>query len=184
MPPDVSAALHIRLAEPRDAPRLVDLVNSVYRGDSSRQGWTTEADLLDGQRTDLASLQEFLSRGSDRSLMLVGETDQRLIACVQLERHGQEAHLGMLSVNAQEQAQGIGRQMIAAAERGVIEHWRATTLALSVIHLRQELIAWYQRRGFLPTEERSEFPYGDTRFGLPKREDLWFVTLRKSLTSS
>jgi ribosomal protein S18 acetylase RimI-like enzyme len=74
--------------------------------------------------------------------------------------------------------------MIAAAERYARDTWQARTLTLSVIHLRHELIRWYQRCGFTLTSERDEFPYGNPRFGLPKREDLWFVILRKDLSLS
>lgn len=176
--------MQIKIADSKDAAKLVTLVNSVYRGESSRVGWTTEADLLDGQRTDLAALTEFLGRSPNEAVMLSAQVDDRIIACLQLERHGTEAHLGMLSVDATQQGQGLGRQMIAAAERHACHVWGLKTLSLSVIHLRSELIAWYQRRGFRLTDERSEFPYGEPRFGLPKRADLWFVTLRKDLVPS
>lgn len=176
--------MQVRLASVEDTGRLATLVNRVYRGESSRSGWTTEADLLDGQRTDPAALLEFLSRPATDALMLIGESQGNLLACLQLTREDSEAHLGMLSVDASRQNQGLGKQMIAAAERHAREHWQASSLALAVIHLRHELIDWYLRRGFLPTGERSEFPYGDPRFGLPKRDDLWFTTLRKSLLTS
>ena len=177
--------MQIRIADIKDAAQLVTLVNSVYRGESSRVGWTTEADLLDGQRTDLAALTEFLGRSPNQAVMLSAQVDDRFIACLQLERHDDDdAHLGMLSVDAIQQGQGLGRQMIAAAETHARDVWGLKTLSLSVIHLRSELIAWYQRRGFVLTDERSEFPYGEPRFGLPKRDDLWFVTLRKALLPS
>ena len=176
--------MQIRTAKVEEASALVTLVNSVYRGQSSRIGWTTEADLLEGQRTDLAALLEFLHRPSSEAVMLVAERDSQLLACLQLERQGSDAHLGMLSVSATEQDQGIGRQMIAAAEAQAYQAWGVKTLSMSVIHLRHELIAWYQRRGFQLTGERSPFPYGQPRFGLPRREDLWFVTLRKTLVPS
>ncbi len=184
MPSESVLTFDIRIAEPRDAGALVELVNSVYRGETSRAGWTTEADLLDGQRTDLAALDEFLGRSRHDALMLVGEHADQLIACLQLERHGDDAHLGMLSVAARQQDRGIGRHMIAAAERYARDSWQARTVTLSVIHLRHELIGWYQRCGFTLTSERDEFPYGNPRFGLPKREDLWFVILRKDLSLS
>lgn len=177
-------ALRIRLAETGDTASLLALVNSVYRGDSSRFGWTTEADLLDGQRTDLTALNAFLNRPAENAVMLLAEFDGKVIACLQLEHHLECAHLGMLSVAADLQDRGIGRQMLAAAEDHARNVWRATLLTLSVIHLRHELIAWYQRRGFVVTGERDEFPYDDSRFGIPRRDDLWFITLQKSLVTS
>lgn len=162
----------------------MSLVNSVYRGDSSRLGWTTEADLLDGQRTDLVAMRDFLSRPPDTAVMLVAVINDQIRACVQLEHHSNEAHLGMLSVLASNQNQGVGREMIDASEAYARSIWQVPTLTLDVIHLRHELIEWYQRRGFEPTGARSSFPYGDPRFGLPKRDDLWFITLSKTLASS
>jgi ribosomal protein S18 acetylase RimI-like enzyme len=176
--------LQIRLASVADTDALVSLVNSVYRGESSRVGWTTEADLLDGQRTDRDALQDFLSRSPDLSVMLVGIIKDQIIACLQLEHLGDEAHLGMLSVQASDQRQGLGRQMISAAEQHARWAWHARYLTIDVIHLRHELIEWYRRRGFELTGERHEFPYGDARFGLPKRDDLWFISLCKTLSLS
>jgi ribosomal protein S18 acetylase RimI-like enzyme len=176
--------LQIRTACLADADALVSLVNSVYRGDSSRLGWTTEADLLDGQRTDLVAMRDFLSQPPDKAVMLVAIINDQIRACVQLERHSNEAHLGMLSVLASDQNQGVGREMIGASEAYVRSIWQASVLTLDVIHLRYTLIEWYRRRGFEPTGVRSDFPYGDPRFGLPKRDDLWFITLSKKLASS
>lgn len=177
--------LTTRVARPSDARALVALVNSAYRGDSSRAGWTTEADLLGGQRTDENALIEFITRGEtagDRA-MLVHEREGRLIACVQLERRKQVAYLGMLTIMPTLQSSGLGKALLSAAENFVLRTWNATLVTMTVIEQRPELIAWYERRGYSQTGETAAFPYGDARFGEPKRPDLRFVVLSQSLAS-
>ena len=176
-------ALQFSVATSADAEELCALVNSAYRGETSRQGWTYEADLLGGQRTDVESLLEFIERSSATSecAMLVGRIDGIVNACVQLEHKGSNAYLGMLSVRPSCQAQGLGRQVLAAAERHVVDTWKSSAIIMTVIVQRLELIEWYMRRGFVRTSERSPFPYGDLRFGEPKVDDLEFVVMQKSL---
>jgi ribosomal protein S18 acetylase RimI-like enzyme len=174
-----------RVARTGDARALVALVNSAYRGDSSRAGWTTEADLLGGQRTDEDALIEFIGRGEtmgDRA-MLVHERDGHLIACVQLERRGQGAYLGMLTIMPTLQSSGLGKALLASAEEFVVDSWKASKIIMTVIEQRSELIAWYERRGYSRTGETAAFPYGDVRFGEPKRPDLRFVVLSKQLAT-
>ena len=174
-----------RVARTGDARALVALVNSAYRGDSSRAGWTTEADLLGGQRTDEDALIEFIGRGEtmgDRA-MLVHERDGHLIACVQLERRGQGAYLGMLTIMPTLQSSGLGKALLASAEDFVVDSWKASKIIMTVIEQRSELIAWYERRGYSRTGETAAFPYGDVRFGEPKRPDLRFVVLSKQLAT-
>lgn len=174
------AAFHIRSATRADVPALVRLVNSAYRGDSSRAGWTTEADLLDGQRIDDARLEHDLV--SPGHVVLVHERDGAIVACVHLERTGAaDCYLGMLTTKPVAQGTGIGKAMIDAAERWAAERWGVRVVHMTVIVQRRELIAWYERRGYQQTGERRPFPYADERFGLPKRNDLEFVVLRKEL---
>ena len=175
--------LPTRLATTDDAARIVTLVNSAYRGDSSRAGWTTEADLLGGQRTDVQAITDFIGRrgeSGDRA-MLLHEADGRLLACVQLERRGDDAYLGMLTIDPQRQAAGLGRSLLEAAERFVAREWSTSRMTMSVIEQRAELITWYERRGYRRTGATAAFPYGDPRFGEPKRPDLRFVILAKAL---
>lgn len=169
-----------RTAQEADAPALCALVNSAYRGDSSRQGWTTEADLLDGQRTDPAELAR-LMRQAGHVFLLFHEADQ-LLASVHLEDRGDHAYLGMLTVKPDIQARGLGKTVMAAAERWVRSTWGSTRVRMTVISVRHELIAWYVRRGYRDTGERQPFPSGDARFGIPKVDSLEFVVLEKSLT--
>jgi len=158
----------------------VALVESAYRGDASRVGWTTEADLLDGQRTDAEAVTEIV-RARD-SAILLAEADGELMACCQLERRPLAvAYFGMFSVQPGGQGQGVGQRVLAEAERIARDEWAATTMIMTVLAQRTELIAWYERRGYRRTGERRPFPYGDERYGIPRRPDLVFEVLAKLL---
>jgi GNAT superfamily N-acetyltransferase len=176
----MTIGLITRLATTADALTLVALVNSAYRGDSSRAGWTTEADLIGGQRVDEEGLVETIGRPGN--VILLHELDHAPVACVHLERTGEDCYLGMLTTRPAVQGEGLGRQMLEAAERWAIEHWSSQTMYMTVIVQRIELIGWYERRGYRRTGERKAFPYGDERFGLPRRDDLAFEVLRKPLS--
>ncbi len=172
--------LTLRVATVADVPALVALVNSAYRGDSSRAGWTTEADLLGGQRIDVEALTQTLA--APGTVVLLDAEDGKPIACVQLERTGEaDCYLGMLTILPTLQGGGCGRQLLDAAERWAADHWGARSVYMTVIVQRCELIAWYERRGYARTGEFKPFPYGDERFGLPQRDDLLFEVLRKTL---
>ncbi len=174
--------LALRTAQAPDAAALAALVNSAYRGDSSRAGWTTEASLLHGQRVDAAQLLATLA--TPDNTILVHAPAGLPVACVHLERTGTGCYLGMLTVQPTTQAQGLGRQLLGAAERWAIEHWQSQAMHMSVITQRLELLAWYERRGYLRTGVLKPFPYGDTRFGEPQRADLQFEVLSKPLAGS
>ncbi|MCX4751406.1 GNAT family N-acetyltransferase [Kitasatospora sp. NBC_01287] len=176
-----TADLAFRPATARDIPALVELVESAYRGDASRVGWTTEADLLDGQRTDPDSVAQALARPDTRVLLAERAGTGELLACCTVERRGGGAYFGMFSVRPAQQGGGVGRLVLAEAERIAREEWGATELEMTVIVQRADLIAWYERRGFNRTGELSPFPYGDPSFGLPKRPDLAFERLVKAL---
>ncbi|MGW7449148.1 GNAT family N-acetyltransferase [Kitasatospora sp. NPDC054795] len=168
-----------RPATPADVPALVALVESAYRGDSSRAGWTTEADLLDGRRTNPEAVTEAV--GHSEGLVLLAERDGELLACCQLEQRGERAYFGMFSVRPGLQGGGIGRAVLAEAERLAVERWGVGAMEMTVIEQRVDLIAWYERRGYRRTGEFSPFPYGDERFGIPLRPDLRFAHLVKDL---
>ena len=162
-----------------DLPALHALVESAYRGDSARRGWTHEADMLGGQRTDEAGLAEVIT--DPQQHILLAEQDNALVGCVQLNAKGDgTAYLGLLAVDPALQASGIGAQLIAACETAARETFGATRMEMTVIDGRTELIAYYQRKGYALTGERRPFPMGDDRFGLPIRQ-LEFVVLEKSL---
>ncbi|BFV55210.1 GNAT family N-acetyltransferase [Kitasatospora sp. CMC57] len=172
-------ALTFRPAGPADVPALVELVESAYRGDASRAGWTTEADLLDGQRTDAEGVAAAIA--APGGVVLLAERDGELVACCQLEHRGETAYFGMFSVRPTQQGGGLGRMVLAEAERVARERWGVTALEMTVIVQRAELIAWYERRGYRRTGELSPFPYGDERFGVPRRPDLRFEKLVKAI---
>ena len=169
-----------RTATEADVEALHALVTSAYRGDAARLGWTHEADLLDGQRTDVEALSEVIADPS--KVILMAHHGGVLIGCVMLSRRDDgSAYLGMLSVDPVRQASGLGRLLLAAAETEAATRYSADRIEMTVIRQRGELIAWYERRGYVLTGEIQPFPMDDERFGLPKRRDLEFVVLSKTI---
>ena len=170
----------IRAATAADVPALHRLVERAYRGDHARRGWTHEADLLDGQRTDVAALHEAVA--DPARAILLAEDHGELAGCVEVAGKGDGlAYVGMVSVDPDRQAAGMGRQLLAAAEEHAQQHFGATRVEMTVIERRAELIAWYERRGYAPTGERRPFPLDNPRFGLPRTRELEFVVLEKWL---
>lgn len=168
-----------RPATDADIDALVALIESAYRGDASRVGWTTEADILEGQRTDPEGVREVIK--SPDSRLLTVEQDGRIVACCQLEHRGSHAYFGMFAVSPDLQGAGLGKIVIAEAERQARATWDATEMHMTVISVRDDLIAWYERRGYRRTGKMTPFPYGDERFGIPQRDDLQFELLVKPL---
>lgn len=175
----MTPALEFRQAGLEDAAALVALIESAYRGDTSRQGWTTEADLLGGQRTDGDGVRAAITSPGSRIIMACRQGE--LVGCAQLERRGDEAYFGMFAVPPTRQGGGYGSALLAEAERLSRAEWGARALQMSVIRQREDLIAWYERRGYRRTGETRPFPYGDERYGTPRRPDLQFVVLAKPL---
>lgn len=173
------SALTFRDAADADVDELVALIESAYRGDSSRAGWTTEADILEGQRTDAEGVREVVESPDNR--LLTVEREGRIVACCQLEHRGDHAYFGMFAVSPDLQGAGLGKAIIAYAERLVRETWGANEMHMTVISVREDLIAWYERRGYRRTGRTTPFPYGDERFGIPLRADLRFELLVKEL---
>lgn len=196
-PEPAITALSFRFATADDAPAIVALVESAYRGDDSRRGWTTEADLLGGQRTDEAMVREVIARPG--ALVILAFRGERLVACCELQGprtdgpsadapHGcapaatrDHAYFGMFAVDPTLQGGGVGRAVLAEAERVAATEWHASALEMTVITLRPELIAWYERRGYARTGAMKPFPYGDDRYGLPTRDDIELAVLEKRL---
>lgn len=177
-----SSPLRFRAAHAGDIPRLVELVESAYRGEASRAGWTTEADLLDGRRTDSDEIGAILGR--DRSRLLLAEGDGALLSCAHVAVEDDAGYFGMFSVDPGSQGKGLGKLVLAECERIATQEWHCPLMRMSVIDLRDELIAFYERRGYHRTGIKKPFPYGDERFGLPKRDDLRFEILEKPLLAS
>ncbi|MEU3840077.1 GNAT family N-acetyltransferase [Streptomyces sp. NPDC028635] len=174
-----ATALTFREATDADVDALVALIESAYRGDASRAGWTTEADILEGQRTDPEGVLEVIK--SPDSRLLTVEQGGVIVACCQLEHRGDHAYFGMFAVRPTLQGGGVGKAVIAEAERQARAVWGVTEMHMTVISVRDDLIAWYERRGYRRTGRMTPFPYGDERFGLPQRDDLQFELLVKPL---
>lgn len=171
--------LVFRNADAGDIAMLEALVTSAYRGEASRAGWTTEADLLDGARIDAAQLQALIDR--ERSRILIAKRDGRPVACAHVCVEDDAGYFGMFAVQPTLQGGGIGRAVLDEAERVAHSEWAMPTMRMTVIDVRDELIGWYQRRGYRRTGIKKPFPYGDARFGLPRRNDLRFEVLEKAL---
>ena len=174
--------LSFRNATAADVDAIVALVESAYRGDASRQGWTTEADLLDGRRTGADDVLASIVR--PRSRILLAERNDNLLACAHVaEEHSDTGpgagYFGMFSVQPSLQGGGIGKAVLDAAECLVRDEWRLPAMRMTVIDVREELIAFYERRGYRRTGVTKPFPYGDARFGLPRCRDLRFEVLEK-----
>ncbi len=176
----MSLTFRFASAAPAEVQAIVALVESAYRGPASRVGWTTEADLLDGQRTDAGAVEDLIANPDGR--LLLAEEGAVLVGCCQLERlAGGVAYFGMFSVRPGRQGQGRGRAIMAEAERIARDEWDATRMSMTVIRQRVDLIAWYERLGYRWTGGTEPFPYGDERFGIPRRPDLEFLVLSKPI---
>ena len=167
----------ITSATTEDAQALSALVNSAYRGDSSREGWTTEADLIDGTRTDAAAIRDLIQTPGTTLLKYL--EDGRLLGCVEIRNEHGKLYLGMLTVLPSLQGKGLGKKLLKAAEEEAIKQ-QCKSLFMSVISVRKELIDWYLRMGYRLTGERKPFAFNDPRFGQPKTK-LEFVVLEKIL---
>ena len=171
--------LTFRPAAHTDVPALVTLVTSAYRGDVSKQGWTTEADMLDGQRIDPDVLRRDIER--PRSRIVIAERDGLLLACAHVAEEDGAGYFGLFGVRPDLQGGGVGKALLAEAERVAREEWELPAMPMTVIDIPDELIAFYERRGYARTGIKKPFPYGDERFGIPKRDDLRFEILEKAL---
>lgn len=158
-----------------DAPALEKLVNSAYRGDDSRQGWTTEADLLDGTRVTKELLENLLQKKDTTVLKCI--LDNELVGCVELRKEDDKLYLGMLSVKPNTQGKGIGKSLLLEAEVHAKKN-KCSHIFMTVIDGRIELIDWYIRHGYRLTGERKPFVLPDERWGIPKKH-LEFVVLEK-----
>jgi ribosomal protein S18 acetylase RimI-like enzyme len=160
-----------------DIPQLHHLVNSAYRGDSSRKGWTTEADFLGGIRVDPEGLLEMIE--NKNAVILLAKLGKVLAGCVYLLQLETKTYLGMLTVDPHLQSKGLGKKILAKSEAWAREN-KSKKIEMTVITLREELINWYERHGYSKTGEKKPFP-DDPRFGIPK-QPLEFLVLEKLLS--
>ncbi len=170
--------LSFRKARLDETDFIVKLVNSAYRGESSKAGWTTEADLLDGQRTDPQEIAQLIQ--DENSVILLCLQNDEIIGSVNLQRKGGDAYLGMFVVRPILQGGGIGKQFIQTSEDFARQEWKSKKMTMSVITVREELIAYYERRGYRRTGEFLPFP-DNIANGIRKVKNLQFEILAKDL---
>lgn len=170
----------VTTASIEDILQLVSLINSAYRGEASRQGWTTEADLLEGElRTDIPTLSSLMNEID--GMVLKYFTDEGIIGSVYLKVQERGLYLGMLTVSPLKQAAGIGKELMKAAEE-IAREKNCPCIFMNVISVRPELIAWYERQGYYKTGETKPLP-ADTKFGKPTRP-LEFAIMEKTITQT
>ncbi|HSH73783.1 MAG TPA: GNAT family N-acetyltransferase [Methylophilaceae bacterium] len=175
----MASALSFRPALADEATQIATLINESYRGETSRLGWTTEADLLDGLRTDEAEVRQLIE--SDHSMIMLCLHGNELMGSVHLEKMDEGVHIGMFVVKPTLQKQGIGKQLLAEAEWAATERWRTSRFSMMVITLRHELIAFYERRGYRRTGVLKEFPVNPDVWK-PKVTGLQLEKLEKLLS--
>jgi ribosomal protein S18 acetylase RimI-like enzyme len=170
----------IHEANPSDIAELVRLINSAYRGEGAKKGWTTEADLLDGTRTDEHNLIGLLN---DPSSVILKYSNQqgKIEACVNLQKKDNKLYLGMLTVSPELQGAGIGKQLLSAADEYAKKN-SCAAIFMTVISVRSELIAWYERHGYKKTGEVKPFPVGE-EFGIQK-QPLEMIVMEKSIAQN
>ncbi|GAA4885858.1 GNAT family N-acetyltransferase [Actinomycetospora straminea] len=173
----MTASLTVRVADAADVDSLLALVHSAYRGPSGRQGWTSEADLIDGPRTTRDLLAADVA---DPAITVLVAGDLVGCAAVTLAEGASTASFGMFAVRPDVQAGGVGSTLLSAAEENARERG-ATAMEMCVIDRRAELIAWYERRGYVRTGETRPFPYGAEGVGEPRGDDFVFAVLEKDL---
>ena len=168
----------ILIANEKDVSSLVALMDSAYRGQKSKQGWTSEADLFIGEkRTDEATVDKLIKKPGAVFLKYINE-DGIMAGCVFLYKKEDRLYLGMFSVSPLAQGKGIGKKLLIAAEEYAKKE-NCVLIYMTVITVRQELIAWYERNGYAKTGRVLPFPV-DERFGIPTRP-LEMLVLEKRL---
>jgi ribosomal protein S18 acetylase RimI-like enzyme len=171
----------IAFATTEDIPQLVILLNRSYRGDESRKGWTTEADLISGNlRIDADNMKQLMQLPSAVFLKYT-ENNNNIAGCVFLDKREKKLYLGMLCVAPDKQDKGIGNELLTAAEKYAITN-QCRMIFMNVISERTELINWYIRKGYYQTNERKPFP-ADNRFGTPNKP-IEFIILEKKLEAN
>lgn len=173
----MTSTLNIAPLDRNNIPELARLINSAYRGESSKKGWTTEADLLGGMRTNETYLNELLQKPG-ATILTAKDAKGQLAGCVYLQQETNHIYLGMLTVAPDKQARGIGSQLLQAAENYAID-LEYGSIIMTVIDVRFELIEWYKRKGYQSTGDTKPFPT-DPDFGIPK-QPLQFIVLKKNM---
>lgn len=178
--------LTFRPATEADIPLLLPLIKRAYRGEEAKLGWTHEADLVADERIDAAGLREKITHPEGVVLVGTDPASSSFVTCCEVlhQPHTKTCYFGLFAVEPKAQGGGIGKKVMAYAEQFVQDKWAAERMEMTVIWTRDELIAWYGRRGYVKTGERREFPYEHLVNGVALRDDLWFEVLMKDLTKS
>lgn len=161
----------------QDIPALTILINSAYRGETSKKGWTTEANLLEGKRTNEDELTETIL--DPKNTILKFTENDIIISCVLLVEKEHQLYLGMLTVSPELQNSGIGKKMLAEAENHA-KSLGLSSIIMTVISVREELIAWYKRHGYFDTGEREAFPESEIHVTISEKP-LEFIYLEKEI---
>jgi ribosomal protein S18 acetylase RimI-like enzyme len=170
----------LELATETDLPAIVAIMNAAFRGTGGHRGWSVEGEYITGERTNESLLREEIAGGA-QYLVAKDDLTSVLNGCVSLRAASPEKwYLGSLTVEPALQKTGFGRGLLSAAEEYAFRRG-ARTIEMTVVHVREPLIAWYERRGYRRTGETRPFPYGDDRYGTPTRSDLVFVVLERRL---
>lgn len=172
--------LNFYKAELIDAEAISQLVNSSYRGETSRKGWTTEADILDGLRTTTTEVGKIIK--SENAFILIGVLKDEVVATICCERQElglkDTVHFGMIAVKPKLQNKGYGKTLIQAAESTCLREWQVAGFHMAVISIRHELIEFYERLGYIRTGEFTEFPVNSDLWR-PKVDGLNLLYLAK-----
>ncbi|MEO8240195.1 MAG: GNAT family N-acetyltransferase [Flavobacterium sp.] len=160
-----------------DIPALNLLINSAYRGESSKKGWTTEADILEGKRTTEEELTQTIQ--DPKNTILKFTENDKIIGSVLLIEKEHQLYLGMLTVSPELQNSGIGKKMLAEAENHA-KSLGLSSIIMTVISVREELIAWYKRHDYVDTGEREAFPESHIHVTVSE-EPLEFIFLEKKI---
>lgn len=164
-------------ATPSDAERVHSLIERAYRGTVAATGWTNETELLEGPRSTLGEVAGIIADPQSRFVLAIANGS--LIASALIKKYKDGAYFGMFAVDPDLQQGGIGKMHIARCEADARRLWNAKFLRLTVISLRDELISWYERRGFVRTGEHEPFPFDEAPGAL--RTDFDLVVLQKPL---
>jgi len=168
--------LKLHVACEADAKEIAALVNKAYRPTSQYAGWTHEANLIAGERTSTEQVRSLLHLQSTILLLRLG---QEIVACVHVQNSQSGAYIGMLATNPAMQAQGLGKQMLRHAEAYAIDHYDVSVLKISVLTSRPELLAFYERRGYVLTGQVEEYPVS-AGVGQPRIAGIQLLSLEKA----
>ncbi len=165
-----------REAKIEDIPQIVDLVNISYRSKEFK-GWTSEADIVKGDRINNAQVQELFQNDSKVFVMF---KDEELIGCVHVHKQNDSCYIGMLTTHPNVQNMGIGKEILKLAEEHSIKNYSINCFEMSVLSVREELINFYERRGYKRTGDNEPYPV-NANVGTPLSSEIQVLHLVKEI---